>query len=278
MAEAATRLRFDAWPVALVLAVVVLLPFGRGAEAPVTLGALAGIVLLARRRIDWACGANRLVLALFACYWIPALVSAAGAVDPGKTWSTVATTLRFLPFALFSAWALQDARRWPALVAAVAAVVALWLLDAWVQMATGWSLGGPAEKERLSGIFGAGNLKLGPALSVLSPFVLLAARSRFGRRGLVLAFVAMAPVILLAGSRAAWLSYALVCALLAWRETRSHRQFFVVLAAVALAVAALATVALRDSARFDARVQRSLLALSGTEAGIDAASAGRLTI
>jgi O-antigen ligase len=264
--------------VVLVLSVLVLLPLGRSAELPLAIAAIAGVVLLARGRLRLDDAGARLVLVLFACYWAPALLSGIAAVEPGKTWTTVATTLRFLPFALFAGWALRDASRWPALVAAVAIVASLWALDAWVQMATGYSLGGAAEKERVSGIFGAGNLKLGPVLATLSPFVLLAARARFGRRGLVIAFVLLAAPILLAGSRAAWLSYALVGILLAWHETRDPRRFLGLCVALVLGVAAIAAFAWHDSARFGARIERSLRALQGTEAAIDEASAGRLRI
>lgn len=260
------------------LAVVVLLPVGRGSEVPLLLGGVIGLVLLARGRLDLGSASNRLVLALFACYWIPELVSGLAAVEPAKTWSTVAVSLRFAPFALFAAWALRDERLWPPLVEAVAAVALLWVLDTYVQMATGYSLGGAAEKERLSGLFGAGNLKLGPALATLSPFVLVAARRRFGRAGLAIACVLLLPPVLLSGSRAAWLAYALVCLLLGWRETRSVRRFAVVLAVFAVGVAAIALVAFNDSSRFGARVERSLLALRGTERAVDEASAGRLSI
>lgn len=266
------------WPALLVLAVIVLLPIGRASEAPIAFGAIAALVLLARQQIDLRDRSAHLVLALFVCYWGPALLSGFGAVEPGKTWSTVAVTLRFLPFALFALWALRRGSLWPPLIAAIAAIVALWTLDAWVQAVTGYSLGGPAEKERLSGIFGAGNLKLGPVLAVLSPFVLLAARARYGRRGLAVAFVLLAAPILLAGSRAAWLSYALVCLLIAWHETRAPRRFLAVLAALAIALGAIGALALHESAGFGARVERSLLALRGTEAAVDDASAGRLSI
>lgn len=262
----------------LVLSALVLLPLGRSAELPVAIAALAGLVLLARGRLRLGDTGVRLALVLFACYWLPTLLSAFGAVEPGKTWSTIATTLRFLPFALFVTWALRDAARWPALVAAAAIVASLWGLDAWVQMATGYSLGGAAEKERVSGIFGAGNLKLGPVLATLSPFVLLAARARSGWRGLVVAFLLLAAPILLAGSRAAWLSYALVGVLLAWHETRNPRRFLGACVALALCIGALAAFAWHDSARFGARIERSLRALQGTEAAIDEASAGRLRI
>jgi O-antigen ligase len=266
------------WPALLLLIIIVLLPLGRSAELPLVLAAGAALVLLVRSRLALDPSTARLVLSLFACYWLAALVSAPGAVAPAKTWSTVVTTLRFLPFALFAAWALRDASRWPGILGAIGAVVALWALDAWVQAATGYSLGGAAEKERVSGIFGAGNLKLGPVLAVLSPFALLAARARFSLRGLLLAFVLLAVPILLAGSRAAWLSFALVCLLLAWNETREPRRFAAAVAAFALGIAALGALAWHDSSRFGARIERSLRALQGTEAALDDASAGRLSI
>lgn len=266
------------WPPLVVLAVVVLLPVGRASELPIAIGAIAAIVLFAQRRIDWRDDAIRLPLMLFACYALPTLISGAAPVAPARTWSTVASIVRFLPFAVFVVWALRDPRQWKAVIATVAAVVSLWVIDAYVQMITGYSLAGAAEAERLSGIFGAGNLKLGPVLAVLSPFVLLAARDLLGWRGLAIAFVFLAVPILLAGSRAAWLMYALVAVVVAWREARRKRTFVLALG-VAVVLAGIAMgIALRESPGFDARIQRSLLALRGTESAVDAASAGRLSI
>ena len=275
---AAFATRAALWPALIVLAVLVLLPVGRASEAAIGLGAVVALVLAVRRRVDLRDADFRLALLLFACYWLPALLSGIAAVEPAKTWATTATTLRFLPFALFAVWALRDASRWPAFVAAIGAVVLLWVIDAYVQIATGYSLGGAAEAERLSGIFGAGNLKLGPVLATLSPFVLLAARERFGLRGLLLCAALLIAPILLSGSRAAWLSYALVCLLIAWRETRSRRHFFAAIFALGVGVAGIGAFALHDSAGFGARIERTLLALRGTEAAVDEASAGRLTI
>ncbi|HSS07287.1 MAG TPA: O-antigen ligase family protein [Rhodanobacteraceae bacterium] len=267
------------WPFVVVLAVIVLLPVGRASEVPIAIGIIAAIVLALRGRIDWRNDpAIHLVAILFACYWMPEVMSALSAVAPERTASTIASTLRFLPFAAFTVWALRDARLWSAVTPAVAAIVALWIVDAFVQIMTGHSLGGAAEAERISGIFGAGNLKLGPVLAVLSPFVLIAARDRFGWRGLSVAFVALAVPILLAGSRAAWLMYALVCLVIAWRETRSARAFAIALAVAAILVAGIGAMALHDSKGFGARIERSLLALRGTESAVDTASAGRLSI
>jgi O-antigen ligase len=266
------------WPALIVFGVLVLLPVGRASEAPFAIGGIVAIIVIARRSLDLRDAACRLVLALFACYWLPALLSSAAAVEPSRTWSTIATTLRFLPFALFALWALRRAQIWPAATAAVAAVVLLWTIDAYVQITTGHSLGGAPESERLSGIFGAGNLKLGPVLAVLSPFFLLAARERYRRRGLVFAALVLIAPILLSGARAAWLSYALVCLLIAWHETRDLRRLLVVLLVLALGVGTIGALALHDSTGFGNRIERSLLALRGTEVAIDEASAGRISI
>ena len=259
--------------------VVALLPFGRSAEVGVALAAIGAAFLFARapRALDGHPGA-RLLLVLWACYTGAALLSACDAVNPGKSWGTVAAALRFAPLGLYACFAVRRPARLRALVDGVALVLGLWLADAWLQALSGFSLGGAAEAERLSGVFGAANLKLGPTLAVLSPFALLAARARWGRRGLLVAFLVLLGPILLAGSRAAWLGYGLVCLGLAWHETRAPLRFLAVgagLAAVALLAAGLAW---RGSPAFDARVQRTLLALQGTDTQVDAALAGRLRI
>ena len=263
----------------VVLSVLVLLPIGRTSELGIVIGAVVGLVLLLRHRFAlFADPGLRLVVLLFAGYWFPILFSGFASAAPQKTWMTALDTLRFLPFALFTAWALRRASSWPPFVTAIAAVATLWLIDAWVQFISGNSLGGAPELERLSGIFGADNLKLGPVLSVLSPFVLLVARERAGRVGLLLAYLVILVPVLLSGSRAAWLSYALVSVVFAWQETRSLRRFLPLLLGVALGIGLSVGGIWRASDGFDARMERSLLALQGTEHALDEASAGRIRI
>ncbi len=267
------------WPALLVLSFLALLPIGYAFEAPLAIAAVLGLVYAWRMRDALRADPGvRLAIVLFACYWLAALLSAPAAIAPGKTWSTVAGLLRFLPFALFAVLALRNSDVWPQVECAVAAIVVLWLLDAWVQIFTGYSIAGAMEAERLSGIFGAGNLKLGPVLSVLSPFVLVAARDRYGGRGLVVAGVFMLMPILLAGSRAAWLMYALVIAVFVWQQTRSPLRFAAWGLAALIVVGLAAWSADRDSPAFASRVQRTLLMLRGTPSAVDEASAGRLRI
>ncbi len=267
------------WPALLMLAVLALLPIGATAGYLVVVIAIIGLSLFITERDRVVPNDGlRVACVLFACYWIAAALSGIVAVAPAKTWSTIGGLLRFLPFVVFACLTLRDGRIWPRIIAGCAAIVTLWLLDAWVQIFTGYSLAGAMSAERLSGIFGADNLKLGPVLAVLSPFVFIAARDRFGARGLVVAFVFQLIPILLAGSRAAWLMFALVVVVFAWREAKSVVRFVAFGVVAAGIVAAAAGIAWYASTAFDARVQRSLLVLNGSQRDVDEAAAGRLRI
>lgn len=259
--------------------VVALLPFGRSAELGTLLCVLGVIMLFARdpHALQQHAGA-RLLLWLLAGYVAAALFSTVDAIRPGKSWGTVAGLLRFAPLGLYACFAIRRESRLHAMYVAVAAVLVVWCLDAWLQALTGWSIGGAAEAQRISGIFGADNLKLGPTLAVLSPFMLWAARRRWGWPGLLLASALVLGPVLLAGSRAAWLCYALVLLGFAWREARSPQRFAGFCVAAALLLALAAGIAWNTSSRFQERVDRTMLALHGTNQSLDAALSGRLDI
>ena len=259
--------------------VVALLPFGRSSELGTALCLLGVVLLFAREPQAWRQHPGaRLLLWLLAAYIGAALLSAFDAIMPGKSWSTVAALLRYIPLGLYACFAIRREQKLLALYVGVALVLAVWCADAWMQALTGWSLAGHAEAERVSGIFGADNLKLGPTLAVLSPFALWAARRRWGLPGLLLAFALVLGPVLLAGSRAAWVCYALVALGFAWREAKSVWRF-AGLCVLALALLLLAGgIAWKTSSRFQDRMQRTLLVLHGTDQSIDTALSGRLDI
>jgi O-antigen ligase len=256
-----------------------LLPFGRSAELGVFLCLVGSILLLVRepQAIRHHPGA-KLFLWLFAAYAGAALVSAIGAVAPGKTWLTVAGILRFAPLGVYTCFAMRRPGKVRALYLATAVVVAIWVADAWIQAITGYGLAGASNAERLSGLFGADNLKLGPALSALAPFLLWGARERWGRRGLAIAFLLALGPVLLSGSRASWLCYGLVALGFLWNEAKTPRRFAVACVAAAASLALIALLAWQVSPRFRDRVAHTLPALSGTSEGVDAALTGRLDI
>lgn len=267
-------------PSMLLWLVLALLPLGRLSELPLLAGAAWGLWLALRDgQWLWAMPGVRLAVVLFACYWLPALVSAFDAVAPGKTWPQVAAQLRFLPFAVFAVATVREPAQWQWLLRASALLVAVWVLDGWVQAFTGVSLGGHMEGDRLSGIFGADNLKLGGVVAAVSPLLLAFVQQRLGWRGVFVTAVAVAGVVLLAGARAAWLVYALVLAGVCLRPFAGRaRRALAMLAALFVAAAVLAYTAYLASPMFAARVDRTLLLLDGDSDGVDHALAGRLPI
>lgn len=258
---------------------VALLPFGRSAELG-TLLCLIGVLVAWRRDAasELKQPAVRLLLSLLACYIGAALLSSFNAVAPGKSWSTVLALLRYLPLGLYACYVLRGERRVHSFYFAVAIVIGFWTLDAWMQMLTGWSLRGHAEPERISGLFGADDPKLGPTLAVLSPFALWVARQRWGLRGLIIAFVLLLGPVMLSGSRSAWIGFGVVTLAFIWREAGSFSRFLAVCTACAVVLLAAGGIAWKTSTRFDVRMQRTLMALSGNEQGVNEAMTGRLDI
>jgi O-antigen ligase len=263
-------------PLLPIAAVVFLLPFGRASELAVLVCMLGALLFFARSRAAWKAHAGaKLLLALWLCYFAAALISAFDAIHPGKSWSTVAAIIRFAPFGYYVCFAVRRESRVRVLYAAIGAIVALWALDAWVQILTGFSIGGHAEAQRISGVFGAGDLKLGLVLAVLSPFVAWSARMHSGRPGLVFALLFLLGPILLAGERAAWLMYVLVVMACLWREAGSPVRFAAWTVCACALVAAAVGIAWKASPRFDQRMQRTLLAFDDSPQALDTAMSGR---
>jgi O-antigen ligase len=259
--------------------VVALLPFGRSAELGTLLCAIGTLLLFVRQphALQEHAGA-RLLLWLLGAYTLAAACSALDSIVPGKSWGTAAALLRYAPLGLYACFALRRDAKLQAFYLALAGVLAVWVLDAWVQALTGWGLRGQAEAERISGIFGATDLKLGPSLAVLSPFALWTARRYYGRAGLIGAALLLLGPVLLAGARSAWLCYALVLLAFIWNEA-SHWRRFALWCALGLAiVGAAGALAWHDSARFQTRLQRTLLAFDGSPAALNQALTGRLDI
>ena len=266
-------------PLTPIWLVIFLLPFGRASEFGTLLCMLGAIILFVRdRRALTDHAGARLLLWLWAAYFLAALISAPGAIDPARSWNSVAAYLRFAPFGIYVCFAVRRESRLNALCLATGIVVALWALDAWVQALTGYSLGGHAEMLRISGIFGADNLKLGPVLASLSPFVLWAARRRFGRTGLIAAMLFLLVPILLAGSRAAWITYGVALLAFFWIEARTPWRFVAWILAACVVFAAAMGVAWKTSARFEARMDRTMAALHDSRHAINYASSGRVDI
>lgn len=286
------------WAPAWVLTFVALWPAPGYAEGVMVLGALAAIVRLLLGRFR---GGTRLLSgaawaltsALFAAYWLPQAISAVDAVDVGRALREAAVDLRYLPFLWLVAAAVANARARRTTFNGLAVIVGVWTLDALAQVAFGtsplfWGLdqlkqlisGRPmctpnevATLDRLSGFLGPCNLKLGVVMASLSPFLLFAAAKRLGASGWMLAAGLIGLVILLAGARAAWITYALVLLWSGWRLLGLRRMLGVFVAgALVLTLLAVSSVQFRD------RILRTTHALAADEPGVDTALSGRAKI
>lgn len=286
------------WAPAWVLAYVALWPAPGIAEAVLVLGALLAAAMLAVTRFRqgpallsspaWA-----LTTALFFAYWLPQLLSSFDAVDMAETWAKSAKGLRYLPFLWLVAMAVANERGRRVTFTGLAVIVTMWTLDAWAQALSGtsplfwcidrlkWAISDrglcSAEEiavvDRLSGFLGPCNLKLGQVMASLSPFALFAASRRFGITGWLLAATAIGVVIVLAGSRAAWITYALVLAftglrLLGWKKMLS------VAAACVMALVVLSALSPQVQERF----RRTTMVLQADSGAVDSALSGRARI
>lgn len=267
------------WTPLVVLAFVALWPTVGPAEVVLSLGALTSLAILSYRRFrDGTALLSReawaLITALFFCYWLPELFSAWDAVDTRSAWREVLLDLRYLPFLWLTGIAVAQRRSRHIVFTGLGIIALFWALDAAVQAVTGFSLGGANSSDRLSGIFGASNLKLGLVLASLSPFALEAAVQKFRAPGWLLTAAVFGLVILLAGSRASWLVYALVLIVSGWRRIGRKR----LLALLLLGVGVTSVAAYTFSPQFESRIARTLAVFRGDRAGLDDALSGRLSV
>ncbi len=287
------------WAPHWVLAFVALWPMPGYAEGVMVLGALIAIVRLLQARFRGgkallSAQAWALTTVLFCAYWVPEVISVVGAVDPARTVKEAVVDVRYLPFLWLVAAAVADRRGLRITLVGMAVITAIWTVDALVEGVFGtvsplfWGLDAGkqlissspmcsaedvANVDRLSGILGPCNLKIGVVLASLSPFLLYVAGRRYGMWGWVASAAAVGIVILLAGARAAWLTYALVLLFSGWRLLGWKRLLVVFAVGAAILVALTA-----GSPQVRERVNRTAHLLTADESGVDMALSGRARI
>ncbi|MBW8823231.1 MAG: O-antigen ligase family protein [Xanthomonadales bacterium] len=283
------------WAPIWVLAYVAMLPATGIAEAILSLGALTTIGLMAWARFR---GTSRLLsspawaltTALFFAYWLPELISSIDAVEPMQAIEKSLLGLRYLPFLWLAAIAVATPRARRITFGGLGAIVGLWCVDALIQAMAGHSpwfaaldalkqaiqhrpMCPVASADRLTGPLGPCNPKLGIVLASLSPFALYGAQRLWGQIGWLAIALLVGVVIVLAGSRASWISYALVLLVSGWTIFGWKRLFGVFVAGALVLVVANFTVP-----QVHERIVRTQMAMAGDESDVDQASAGRVRI
>ncbi|QHG88137.1 MULTISPECIES: O-antigen ligase family protein [Xanthomonas] len=282
------------WAPVWVILFVALWPTPGLAETVLSLGALLAAYRLLHARFRGGTGllsgaAWALTSVLFFAYWLPQLVSAFDALDAGRALRKSATDLRYLPFMWLCAIAVANPQRRRRTFTGLAVIGAVWTFDGLLQAVSGSSplffgldqlkqlISGHelctarelALVDRLSGVLGPCNLKFGQTLASLSPFLLLA----LGRRHVWAwagAAAAVGVVLVLAGSRASWITYGVIVLLSGWQLLGCRRLLAVAVAGVLLAGA---VVVVAPQAR--ERIQRTALAFGNGGQGVDQALSGR---
>jgi O-antigen ligase len=288
-------LRWAPW---WVLAFVALWPLPGPAETVLSLGAILALGALALSRFRGGIAllsheAWALTTVLFFSYWLPELLSSPDAINPARALRESLLDLRYLPFLWLVAIAVAGERGRRITFGGLGVIAGVWTLGAIVQALTGTSpmyaaldaltrlfsdkgmctASDLAALDRLSGAFGPCNLKLGLVLASLSPFVLHGAAVRFGKLGWYIAAALVGVVILLAGARAAWLTYALVLVFSGWRLLGWKRIGLTLLfGSVALVALGLGSPQVRE------RLERTTQAMSADAEGVDVALSGRTRI
>ena len=278
--RAREALALEYWPAMLTLSALVLLPFARLIEWPLLVMVVIGLRRLMKQPAEvLALPASRWFLLLFACYWVPCALSAPDAAYPIKSWSTVAAQLRFVPFAVFCMFYL-DRRQLTWLAGGIAWLTLFWTVDALVQALFEVNLlGMPAVAERLNGVFGPTNIKLGHVLATLAPFPLEMARRSGNRLALIVTYALLMGVIIIIGTRAAWIMYAVVTLAFIYLYARRHpRRWLKATLFVVAGATAFVAAAYQGSDHFRGRIDRSMAVLEGGEQAVDRALSLRLPI
>ena len=259
----------------LLVAVPALLPFGRLSELPILILAVWGLgLLVSRPLLLWQHESVKTLIWVFLAYFLMTLISSLDSAWPQKSWLITAASVRFLLMGmvvlyLASHETLKTVMKWVALLAV------FWSVDAMVQYVAGVDLLGRASYPgRLTGVFGE-NVKLGPVMALLLPILMIQSHQvgvLWRWLGVSLAVL----VILLSGTRSAWLMMAFVLLMYAWHHVQG-RRWLLLLKSTALMVLGVLLL-WYFSADFKQRVDRSIHVLNGDVSALDYALADRLPI
>lgn len=269
------------WPAWLAVSFFALLPVRRLAEVPLSLFALALPFLL--RRAEYRERVRvllPLVGVLFACFWLPMLLSSFDSFVPEKSWSTSLAALRYLAAALSIGVLLYTASlRWLVL-RWTTYLLLFWAVDGFIQLAFGVDVFGvPLHPDRLNALFNEKYQFYGPTLAMLSPLVFEYTRRRWPAWAWGTSFALILGAVMISGMRAGWLAIGMVVfayfVLMLRSDNRDLRGATIAIPALTLVVIVASYLL---SPTVQDRVERTLAMARGVESAVDYASSWRLPI
>jgi len=262
--------------VTLYVSIIALLPFGRLAELPLLVLAGWGLVILVRQGSDIFKPRHiRLFTQVFAGMMLMTTVASLDSLWPEKSWLITLGQVRFYlaGLVLLSHPRCVDLCR--QILKVMAVLMLCWCVDAAVQAIWGRNLLGlTSYPGRLSGLFGH-NVKLGPVLALFLPLVLVWVKPRNAwLRWLVIIWLLI--IVVLSGTRSAWLMAAFVMLIFWWHHVRGRRLLLLGKSLLLLVIGGV--LLWQFSADFQQRIERSMQLMTGERQAIDFALADRLPI
>lgn len=268
------------WPAWTAIAFIALLPLNRS-EIPLLVFAFAMPFLWRSpvhgertRRIFFV------LLPLFLCFWLPAVISSFDSYDPGKSWSTSLVNLRLLLAATAMGVLLHPRSQREKVLMWSALILLFWAVDGFVQLIFGYDLFGvPIQGDRLNALFFKKYQFYGPVMAMLSPLLLEYARRRWNGWAWAAAFAVVMGAVMIAGMRSGWVAMGMVigvyAVLMLRRENRELRRVTLAIPAILIIVVA---VTYTVSPVFQQRVEATLVITEGTTEALDQASSLRVPI
>ena len=260
----------------LFLSVLVLLPFSRLAELPILILSILGVYSLVNQGIQVFKKPQIQILSIvYLCYFLMILLSAPDSFWQKKTLIVGVSSLRFY-LATIAILVLTKNQDRKLIIPFITILIVLWTIDALIQYFVGFDLiGRETYPGRLNGIFGTDQVKLGPVIALLMPVVMigLVQINSVVRWVLTLAMIA---VIILSGTRSAWLMMMFVL-FAYWLHHVKTRRFILLMKTAVVAIVLLVSLWF-ISPEFQNRIERSMAVLDGSQSGLDFALANRLPI
>ena len=265
-------------PVVLAWSFLLLLPFSRSSELPVFIMAVLGGTLIWKhgRQAFWAGGARTFTI-LFLCLWVPIALSVPDSLWFKKSLSTALTYPRIYFAGIYLIWVLREEIARERLLKLSAWLLMFWVVDALIQAVVGYNLLGYAYPERLNGLFGPDNWKLGLTLAMLSPLVWEYVSRTGAKWQLALVWLGTAAVVMLASNRESWIVFALATLIWSWSYARrSGWHPARIMLPLVLATALIGAGAYQGNPKFSQRVDQSLAVLDFSYEGLDKAGSLRM--
>ena len=262
----------DQWPLLLIWSCLVVLPIGRVVEVSVMLMAIAGVYLLFKHWRSWRyLPAFKLFGIVFLLAWIPILISLVDAVRVESTARMTVNHLRFGFSGLFILHVLSTPTAHRRFLALCAWVLLFWIVDGMVQLGFGRDLFGfPAQEirpgvYRPNALFGREGLVYGTLLTVFCALLWEHARRHWARWQIVAVAFATVLIVLLSGTRSAWISIGVLLLAYGVLLAIRHRRIPLRLSAAAIVAAAVTVTALWfGSESFAGRVNSAVGAITAS--------------